>query len=112
VSKLTVTGAAVGTPLYMSPEQARGEHVDIRSDVYGLAAVVYEMIAGAPPFFDRTLATVYARLLTESAPRASSLAQKPMPAALDQVLERALAKDPAARYPDARAFVAALAACG
>jgi tRNA A-37 threonylcarbamoyl transferase component Bud32 len=109
LSKLTETGAPIGTPLYMSPEQARGEELDARSDVYGLGAVVFEMVTGAPPFFDRTLANVYARLLTTAAPPASSLAKAPLPPALDAVLARALAKSKAERWPDMRAFVSALA---
>jgi serine/threonine-protein kinase len=108
VSKLTSTGAAVGTPLYMSPEQARGEPVDVRCDVYGLAAVLYEMLTGAPPFFDRTLAAVYARLLTESAPSAVRAATHPVPPAVDDLLACALAKTPAERFDTVRAFLTAL----
>jgi tRNA A-37 threonylcarbamoyl transferase component Bud32 len=109
VSRITATGAAVGTPMYMSPEQARGEPLAATSDVYSLGALVYEMVTGAPPFLDRTLAEMYARLLTETATRASKVATRPLPHALDAVLDRALAKDPKDRYPSARAFMAALA---
>jgi tRNA A-37 threonylcarbamoyl transferase component Bud32 len=108
VSRITVSGAAVGTPMYMSPEQARGETLDARSDLYSLAAVLYEMVTGAPPFLDRTLANVYARLLTTAAPAASSVAARPLPRELDDVLARALAKTPDERYPTARDFAAAL----
>jgi eukaryotic-like serine/threonine-protein kinase len=110
ISRITVTGAAVGTPMYMSPEQARGDATDVRSDVYGLAAVVYEMVTGAPPFLDRTLASVYARLLTESAPAASTVAPSGCPLGLDEVLARALAKAPADRFPDVKSLGAALGA--
>ncbi len=108
VSKLTSTGAAVGTPLYMAPEQARGEPVDVRCDVYGLGAVLYEMLTGAPPFFDRTLAAVYARLLTESAPSAVRAATHPVPPVVDDLLACALAKTPAERFETVRAFLGAL----
>ena len=91
LSKVTTTGAVIGTPLYMSPEQARGEPLDERSDLYGLAVVVYEMVAGVPPFFDKTLAQVYARLLTDEAPALSAFAPDKSNAALDTVLARALA---------------------
>ncbi len=110
ISRITVTGAAVGTPMYMSPEQARGDAVDARTDVYGLAAVLFEIVTGAPPFLDRTLASVYARLLTTPAPTASSVADHPLPPELDAVLARALAKSPDERFPDVRALLAALAA--
>jgi serine/threonine-protein kinase len=109
-SRLTTTGAAVGTPLYMSPEQARGEALDVRSDVYGLCALLYEMSTGAPPFADRTLAGVYARLLTESAPRASSLHD--VPPGLDAFLDRGLAKRREDRFADTRAFAEALVHVG
>ena len=112
ISRITVTGAAVGTPMYMSPEQARGDAVDVRTDVYGLGAVVYEMVTGAPPFLDRTLATVYARLLTEAPPSASSVAPSPLPPGLDEVLARALAKTPAERFPDVRSLCDALGRVG
>jgi serine/threonine-protein kinase len=108
-SRITVTGAVVGTPLYMSPEQARGESIDVRSDVYALGAVVFEMVTGAPPFIDRTLASVYARLLTTPPPNASTVANKPIPAALDAALAKALAKSSADRFPSVVAFTAALA---
>ena len=106
-SRLTSSGAAIGTPLYMSPEQARGEELDARSDVYALGAVTYEMATGAPPFAGRALADVYARLLTEAAPPASAIAR--VPAGLDAVLARALAKRREDRFADARAFAEALA---
>lgn len=107
---VTSTGAVLGTPMYMSPEQARGQPLDVRSDVYSLGAVVFEALTGAPPFADRTLAGVYAKILNESAPRASQVSQRRVPRAVDDVLQRALAKDRAARFPDARSFGQALAA--
>ena len=106
---LTSTGAVVGTPMYMSPEQARGEGLDVRSDLYSLAAVIFEAVTGAPPFLDRTMASVYARLLHDPPPRASQSAKRSIPRAVDDVLVRALAKDRAARYPTARELGEALA---
>lgn len=108
VSRITLTGAALGTPLYMSPEQARGEPLDVRSDIYALGAVVFEMLTGAPPFFDRTIAAVYARLLAELPPAASSLAPRPCPPGVDTLLASALAKEKEGRPPTARAFADAL----
>jgi hypothetical protein len=109
VSRITVAGSAMGTPMYMSPEQARGEALDARSDLYALGAVLFEVLTGAPPFFDRTLAGVYARLLNELPPAASSVSSQRCPPAFDALLAATLAKSPSARPPDARAFAAALA---
>ncbi len=109
-SRITAMGEVVGTPLYMSPEQARGEVVDARSDLYALAAMAFEMVTGAPPFLDRTLASVYAQLLTTAAPAASSVAGRPLPPAVDAVLARGLAKTREERYPDVRSFLAAVEA--
>ena len=106
---LTSAGAVLGTPMYMSPEQARGEGLDVRSDLYSLAAVIFEAVTGAPPFLDRTMASVYARLLHDPPPRASQSGKRGVPRAVDDVLVRALAKDRAARYPTARELGEALA---
>jgi hypothetical protein len=108
-SQLTSTGAVVGTPMYMSPEQARGETLDVRSDLYSLAAVLFETITGAPPFADRTMASVYARLLNDPPPLASRVSRRPVPREVDDVLVRALAKDRGARYSTARDLGEAIA---
>ena len=102
--RLTVTGMAVGTPAYMSPEQAMGEHdVDGRSDLYALGVVGYQMLAGAPPFSAATAAAMLMKQLGESPP--SLAARRPdVPATLVHAIERALAKKPADRWPDAAAF--------
>ncbi len=105
---LTSAGTVLGTPMYMSPEQARGEPLDFRSDLYSVGAVLFEALTGAPPFVDRTLAAVYARLLREPPPRVSLVAKRRVPTAIDDVLARALAKDPGHRFPDALAMRAAL----
>ena len=84
----------------------------MRADVYGLGAVVYEMITGAPPFLDKTLAGVYARLLTESAPAATAAARHPCPPEVDDLLSCALAKTPGERFASMRDMVAAIDGVG
>ena len=106
--RVTATGAVIGTPLYMSPEQARGEKMDQRSDLFSLAAVLYEMMSGAPPFLDHTLANVYTKLLTSQVVSLGTVAPRPVPQAVDWAVHYALQKDPAHRYPDIRAFLNAV----
>jgi serine/threonine-protein kinase len=106
--RLTATGAGLGTPLYMSPEQARGNDVDLRTDVYALGCVLYEMLTGSPPFEGPTLTAVIARILTDPPPTLSENTRRALPAGLDEVLRTALAKNPAQRYGSAQALVDAV----
>lgn len=106
--RLTGTGMAVGTPAYMSPEQAYGEEgVDGRSDVYALGCVVYEMLAGTPPFEGATAAALLARHAVDQAPSLSTRAPD-VPVPVAQAVELALAKDRARRFATPRIFAAAL----
>ena len=98
-SPLTEVGMAIGTPMYMSPEQVTGE-VDGRSDVYSLACVVYEMLGGQPPFTGPTALAVLARHATEPVPALRGIRPE-VPESVERALGRALAKDPADRYATA-----------
>jgi len=106
--RLTQTGLSLGTPQYMSPEQATGDRrVDARSDIYSLGAVLYEMLAGEPPHTGPSVQAVFAKLLTER-PRSLRLARDTVPQHVDAAVERALAKLPADRFSTAREFAEAL----
>lgn len=106
-SVLTTDGMVLGTPHYMAPEQADGRGANDRSDQYGLAAVAYELLTGTPPFHGRsTTAVVFAHIHEQ--PVLPAERQPLLPAAVNGVLLRALAKQPAARYPSSAAFVTAL----
>ncbi len=106
--QLTRTGIAVGTPQYMAPEQATGEkEVDGRADVYATGAVLYEMLAGEPPFTGPSARIILTRSLTEL-PRSLSGARQGLPPAVDGVVQKALAKNPVDRYTTADALVTAL----
>jgi serine/threonine protein kinase/tetratricopeptide (TPR) repeat protein len=95
---LTLSGLALGTPEYMSPEQASGEtDIGVAGDVYGLACVFYETLAGQPPFKGATARATMAKQVTEKARPLRTL-RPDAPAGFERVLERALAKDPAERY--------------
>ena len=108
--RMTQTGLSLGTPQYMSPEQAMGERsVDARSDVYALGAVTYEMLVGDPPFTGSTVQAIVARVLSER-PTAPSSVRDTVPAGMEQAVLRALAKLPADRWPTASAFALALVA--
>ena len=105
---LTQTGIAIGTPQYMSPEQAAGEKdIDGRSDLYSLACVLYEMLTGQPPFTGPTVESVVRQHMVEQARPVSQL-RPAVPAVIADVLTRALAKNPADRFSPAAHFAAAL----
>ncbi len=103
----TATGVAVGTPLYMSPEQCRGKKVDHRSDIYSFGALIFEMLAGAPPFDGESAMDVLMRHISDPIPRLSTVAPG-LPPALDQPLFEMLAKTAAARPASAGLALARL----
>src|SRR6476469_2546425 len=106
--RMTQTGLSLGTPQYMSPEQAMGERtIDARSDVYALGAVTYEMLAGEPPFTGPNVQAIVARLLAEE-PRSLAVQRRAVPAGVENAVMRALEKLPADRYTRAAEFAAAL----
>ncbi|MBA3260592.1 MAG: protein kinase [Gemmatimonadales bacterium] len=106
--KLTGTGLAIGTPAYMSPEQGSGGQVEGRSDLYSLGCVLYEMLAGEPPFTGPTPQAVIARRFTET-PRPLAATRDRLPAGLEQAVGKALARAPADRFQTAAEFAQALA---
>jgi serine/threonine-protein kinase len=108
--RLTQTGLAIGTPAYMPPEQASGSgHVDRRSDIYSLACVLYETLAGQPPFTGPTAQAIMARHSLDAVPRLK-IVRDAIPDELETVIERALEKVPADRYQTSGEFAKALAA--
>jgi Tol biopolymer transport system component len=107
--RLTRTGAVLGTVGYMSPEQARGQKVDVRTDVFGLGILLYEMLAGARPFAGPSDADILAAILNMEPPSLEKVSRVPPEVA--RVVKRCLMKDPAARYPSAREAAKAIEAC-
>ena len=108
-TRLTETGVSIGTPGYMSPEQALGERaIDARSDIYAVGAVFYEMLTGTAPFTGPSAQAIVANILMEK-PVPPSRRRKGVPASIDRVVLTTLAKDPAERFPTAAALGAALA---
>jgi Tol biopolymer transport system component/tRNA A-37 threonylcarbamoyl transferase component Bud32 len=107
-ARITQTGLSLGTPQYMSPEQATGDRqVDGRSDLYSLAAVLYEMLTGDPPHTGSTGQAIIARVITDR-PRSIRSSRDTVPEYLDAAVQRALAKLPADRFTSASEFAAAL----
>jgi hypothetical protein len=106
--RLTETGLSLGTPQYMSPEQATGDRqLDARSDLYSLAAVLYEMLAGEPPVTGPTAQAMIAKLMTER-PTRLRVVRSAVPEAVDAAVARALDKTPADRFASAGEFARAL----
>jgi serine/threonine-protein kinase len=105
--KLTEPGFAVGTPAYMSPEQAAGETVDVRSDIYALGCVLYEMLTGNPPFTGASAQAIQARKAIDTVPRVRTVREN-VPEAVERAIRTALAKVPADRFPSVTAFADAL----
>ena len=108
--RMTQTGLSLGTPQYMSPEQAMGERtIDGRSDIYSLAAVTYEMLAGDPPFTGSSVQAIVAKVLSER-PTSLRTTRDTVPPAMEQAVLKALAKLPADRFATPADFAAALTA--
>ena len=107
-NRITQTGLSLGTPQYMSPEQATGDRViDGRSDIYSLAALTYEMLTGEPPHIGNTAQAVIARVLTDK-PRPIRSNRSAVPEHVEAALEHALEKLPADRFSTAREFAEAM----
>lgn len=106
---LTESGFIVGTPLYMSPEQALGSRVDARADIYGIGTVLFQLLTGAPPYAGNDSQEIVARHLQDPVPVAS-LSREGIPAWLAGIVVRCMAKHPDDRYPTARALLEALRA--
>jgi serine/threonine-protein kinase len=105
--QLTSTGMSVGTPAYMSPEQGHGQPVDGRTDQYSLGCVVYEMLAGAPPFAGANPQAVLARHTLDAVPPLRTI-RSTVPPSIEQAVVRSLAKQPQDRFPSVDAFQEAL----
>jgi len=106
--QLTQPGLGLGTPAYMSPEQAEGERaVDARADQYSLACVMYELLAGQPPFTGPTVMAVLSRQLLDPVPPITTL-RPGVPAPMRRAIERALSKVAADRFATVMEFLAAV----
>lgn len=106
---LTKPGATVGTPSYMSPEQARAQAIDPRTDLWSVGAVLFHAAAGRPPFTEESLPALLLKLVTQRPPRLASV-RPDVPEALARAVDGALEPKVDARWPSARAMAAALRA--
>jgi eukaryotic-like serine/threonine-protein kinase len=109
IQRVTSTGLTIGTPVYMSPEQGSAERsIDGRSDIYSLGCVLFEMLAGQPPFTGPTAQSIVARHMSAPVP-SIRLVRPQVPEGVERAIERSLAKVPADRYASAREFADVLA---
>ena len=107
-TRMTETGMSLGTPHYMSPEQAMGEkEITPKADIYALGCVLYEMLTGEPPFTGPTAQAIIARVMTEN-PRSLTMQRRTVPPHIEAVVRKALEKLPADRFASAAQFVEAL----
>jgi serine/threonine protein kinase len=107
----TATGVIRGTPAYLPPEAWAGGTVDARSDLYSLGATLYHLLAGVPPFHNVALGNLVAAHLLEAPPAPSLLRGQPLPPALEHLVLKCLAKNPAERFASAEALLEALESC-
>ncbi len=110
-TRLTRDDAVAGTPLYVAPEAIRGDEVDARSDVYSLGCVMYTLLAGREPFEGSQTITLLMQHVNLEPEPPSAKRGSALPADLEAVVMRCLAKDPAGRFADAAALEQALTAC-
>ena len=103
----TREGLILGTPMYLSPEQALGNEVDARSDLFSLGSLLYECIAGKPAFFGKSAAEICAKVMRDDPPPPSAL-NPDVPKELDRITLKSLAKKPEARYQTADEMIAEL----
>jgi uncharacterized RDD family membrane protein YckC len=108
-AQLTRDGAIVGSPLYMSPEQGRGQPADHRSDIYSLGCTLYHMLTGRPPFVGESPVGIITMHVTDRAPALRDLNPQ-VPQAVARIVERMLAKKPDERFADYDQLIAALEA--
>jgi eukaryotic-like serine/threonine-protein kinase len=107
--RLTVAGAMLGTPVYMSPEAVRGEECDVRSDVYSLGVVLYEMVTGTPPYLANTPYSMLQKLTNEPLRRPREV-NGALPESVEQLILRAVAKEPEDRIATANELLGAIKA--
>ena len=107
MSTITQTGATIGTPSYMSPEQVMGKKIDKRSDVFSLGAILYELLTGKRPFEGESITTVIYKIVNEEAVPCTQV-RKELPQEFEQIMSKALSKDPDGRYSSCEEFAADL----